>query len=94
MRRDCGEIISVTLRSTENNMVNLYNKGVVEGVKVVKSLIEVDNITDINLLKQALDIFVARYENKDGRVTEGDDIVDVRLSDIISGNNVEIEGEK
>jgi hypothetical protein len=94
MRKDCNEIISTTIRSVENNMTNLYSKGVVEGVKVVKNLIEVDNITDINLLKQALDIFVARYENKDGRVTEGEDIVDVRLSDIISGNNVEIEGDK
>ena len=94
MRKDCNEIISTTIRSVENNMTNLYSKGVVEGVKVVKNLIEVDNITDINLLKQALDIFVARYENKDGRVTEGEDIVDVRLSDIISGINVEIEGDK
>jgi hypothetical protein len=86
MRKDCEEMIARTLRSTEDGMRFVYQKGILEGVKIVKNLIEIDNIEDMGLLKKALDIFVENSDKKDNRILESDDVVDVMLGDVLNGN--------
>jgi hypothetical protein len=79
-------MIARTLRSTEDGMRFVYQKGILEGVKIVKNLIEIDNIEDMGLLKKALDIFVENSDKKDNRILESDDVVDVMLGDVLNGN--------
>jgi len=86
MRKDCDEMIVRTLRSTEDGMKFVYQKGILEGVKIVKNLIEIDNIEKMGILKTALDIFLEKYDKKDNRILESDDVVDVMLGDVLNGN--------
>lgn len=59
------EIVQTGLYNMQLTLDKLYNNGVVEGVRVVENLIEQNNITDMNILKEALKIFVRQYEEKD-----------------------------
>lgn len=97
MTEKCRVIIEDTRDIVSKNMETVFNQGVVEGIKIVKNLIDRPDtkIESIDILKEALDLFIDQYDiEKKGLVKDEveEKIEEVPMENIVLEDTDESEG--